>query len=126
MTEKKPLTDEEIAHFRQKLMACRREILGDVRDLRGEVREEGEPGRPAASPANAPTHPADLASDEQSEHQSLQLAEHEREMLAQIDEALERIRSGGYGLCQADRGPISRERLEAKPWARFCIEHAPA
>jgi RNA polymerase-binding transcription factor DksA len=41
--------------------------------------------------------------------------------LKDIEEALARLDAGTYGICDACGKPIGEERLEAKPWARFCI-----
>lgn len=41
--------------------------------------------------------------------------------LQQIDDALRRIEDGSYGRCSKCRGPISRERLQAVPYATTCI-----
>ena len=38
--------------------------------------------------------------------------------LQEIEAALERIRNGTYGVCEATGTPISRARLRAVPWAR--------
>ena len=43
------------------------------------------------------------------------------ELLVQIDRALEKIDEGEYGLCEESGESIEKERLEAKPWARFCV-----
>lgn len=42
--------------------------------------------------------------------------------LAEIEDALQRIRDGGYGICAVTGEPISPERLRALPWTRFCSE----
>ena len=42
-------------------------------------------------------------------------------MLEEIEAALVRIRLGVYGVCLESGEPIRRERLDAKPWARFTI-----
>jgi DnaK suppressor protein len=44
--------------------------------------------------------------------------------IEQIDAALDRLREGTYGVCQACHGPIPSERLAAVPWAAFCIDCA--
>jgi DnaK suppressor protein len=38
-----------------------------------------------------------------------------------IEEALDRIRSGDYGICLACEEPIPAKRLHALPWARYCV-----
>ncbi len=40
--------------------------------------------------------------------------------IAAIDRALERIRTGQYGICQSCGDQIALERLEAIPWASLC------
>lgn len=44
-----------------------------------------------------------------------------RAQLAEIDEALERVRSGTYGVCRRCGQAIPAERLEARPFAQFCV-----
>ena len=41
--------------------------------------------------------------------------------LAQIDEALERVAAGTYGVCVSCGQPIPAGRLEARPSARTCV-----
>ena len=55
-----------------------------------------------------------------------QLAEVESRELAKINEALERIRSGRYGKCDACGGNIKAARLQAVPHATECIDCARA
>ncbi len=47
-----------------------------------------------------------------------------RVTIQQIDNALLRIRKGTYGVCEKCGEPISEARLEALPYATFCIECA--
>jgi DnaK suppressor protein len=42
-------------------------------------------------------------------------------VLQEIDEALERIEAGTYGVCAVCGEPIPDERLEAVPYATLCI-----
>jgi RNA polymerase-binding protein DksA len=50
------------------------------------------------------------------------LEEGAREMLVEIDAALQRIEDGTYGICEVCGKPIGAERLSAIPWARLCID----
>jgi DnaK suppressor protein len=43
------------------------------------------------------------------------------DQLAAVQEALDRIDDGTYGLCQSCRQPIAEARLEAMPETRWCI-----
>ncbi|NQV35405.1 MAG: hypothetical protein HQ515_22115 [Phycisphaeraceae bacterium] len=49
---------------------------------------------------------------------------HGRETLREIDEAMERIEDGSYGICLGTGKRIKKRRLLAIPWAKFSIEHA--
>ncbi|MEU8802688.1 TraR/DksA C4-type zinc finger protein [Spirillospora sp. NPDC048819] len=46
--------------------------------------------------------------------------------LADIDDALRRLRDGTYGVCEHCGGPVGVERLGARPTARTCIACASA
>ncbi len=48
------------------------------------------------------------------------LSESERQQIAEIDEALDRLEKGTYGICQRCSEEIPPERLKAIPYARFC------
>jgi DnaK suppressor protein len=43
------------------------------------------------------------------------------DQLKQINEALERINDGSYGICAECEKPISPKRLQAVPWAKYCV-----
>lgn len=43
--------------------------------------------------------------------------------LADINDALNKIKNGNYGICEKGDHPIEMNRLEANPAARTCIEH---
>ena len=43
-------------------------------------------------------------------------------LLREVNAALARIADGSYGICENCEGEIKPKRLEAVPWARFCVE----
>jgi sigma-B regulation protein RsbU (phosphoserine phosphatase) len=45
------------------------------------------------------------------------------ELLQQIDDAIERIENGSYGLCEVCHDPIEEDRLRADPTICLCLEH---
>jgi DnaK suppressor protein len=65
--------------------------------------------------------PVDLAVQNYSKNVMLAVSENESRQLAMIDEALRRIESDEYGECQNCGNAILPKRLEALPWARFCL-----
>jgi DnaK suppressor protein len=42
-------------------------------------------------------------------------------LLREISDALLRLDHGKYGICAECEEPISNKRLDALPWARFCV-----
>lgn len=50
------------------------------------------------------------------------LSDGERQLVLQIDAALKRMDEGTYGRCANCGQTIAMPRLEAVPWARFCID----
>lgn len=44
--------------------------------------------------------------------------------ITELEAALRRLDDGRYGTCEVCGSPIAEARLEARPWTRFCIDHA--
>jgi DnaK suppressor protein len=53
---------------------------------------------------------------------SLRLNGHEYMQLRQIQEALDRLKLGDFGICLACDEPIPAKRLTALPWAKYCVK----
>ena len=104
------------------LLHKRAEILGDVNTLQGETLHVNRQDA-AGDLSTMPIHMADLGSDNYELEFTLGLIEGERAILKEIDEALDRVREGSYGLCLATGNPIGKARLRAKPWAKYCYEY---
>ncbi len=52
----------------------------------------------------------------------LSLSGSERDLLKEIEGALGRLEAGDYGACSACEEKIPAKRLQAVPWARYCID----
>ncbi len=63
----------------------------------------------------------DQAQVSHDEYVSLSLNSLDFQQLGLVEEALDRIKVGDYGFCQACGDPIPGKRLKAVPWARYCI-----
>ena len=68
------------------------------------------------------THPADAGTDAYDRDFAVNLLSHKHDALYEIDQALERIELGTYGICERSGRPIPHERLKAIPFARFTVE----
>jgi RNA polymerase-binding transcription factor DksA len=67
-------------------------------------------------------HMADAGTDEYDRDLALGVLSSEQDAIYQIDQALDRIRAGTFGICELTGKPIDPARLEAVPWARFSAE----
>jgi DnaK suppressor protein len=67
-------------------------------------------------------HMADVATDNFDREFSLDLASSEQQFLNRIDEALQKIKDGTYGVCENCNVEIGMERLKAVPYSLLCIK----
>ena len=113
-------TARELEHFRDLLLAKRGEIVGDMSAMEREaLRTSG-----GSNLSTLPIHMADIGTDNYEQEFTLGLVETERKLLREINNALAKIQNGAYGICEGTGKPISKERLEVQPWARYSIEFA--
>ena len=117
---KSPLTRAQLKAFRRLLLEKRRELVGDMTGIEAEAlgadRQEVK--------GDISDHPADAGTDNFEQEFSLGLLQSERVLLAEIDEALERIENRTFGICLGTGKPIAKARLKARPWAKYGIEYA--
>ena len=68
-----------------------------------------------------PFDSADWAEKSHEEWIFLQKNNFDMALLREVEGALERLRDGTYGTCMECGMPVARKRLEALPWARYCV-----
>jgi len=64
----------------------------------------------------------DVCSQSYSKEQIYLLCEKDLRLLSEVEQALNKIDSGSYGLCEECEDPINEKRLKVVPWVRFCIQ----
>lgn len=117
------MTEEEITCYRRQLLALKKRLGGELSEL------EEEALRPVGAESSGglsevPVHPADLSADNYEEEVSLALLENEGRLLIEVNDALARIEKGTFGRCEACGEEISKPRLQALPYARYCLKDA--
>jgi len=117
------LSDAELAEFRMLLLKKRAELVGDMDNLTNDALRRSR-SEAAGDLSSMPIHMADIGSDNWEQEFTLGLLDNERTLLREIDEALQRIEQRTFGVCLATHKRITTARLRAKPWAKYCIEHA--
>jgi RNA polymerase-binding protein DksA len=122
-TPKTRLSSADLQHYRELLLEKRREILGNVSEIEGEALRKSRLDA-SGDLSSMPIHMADLGTDNFDQEFSLELMDGERRLIVEIDDALNRITAGTYGICEGTGKPITKARLEAQPWARYSVEYA--
>ena len=122
-TRKGSLTSADVKCFEQMLLEKRREILRNVNEFEDEALKKSRLDA-TGDLSSMPIHMADIGTDNYEQEFALGLMDSERKLLREIDDALGRIGQGTYGICEGTGKPIPKARLEAQPWARYCVEYA--
>jgi RNA polymerase-binding transcription factor DksA len=66
-------------------------------------------------------HQADQGSDTNLMEQTVMMMEQEREKIRALNDALQKIYAGSYGICEMCGENIDVTRLEIIPYAKYCI-----
>ncbi|MHC4691688.1 MAG: TraR/DksA family transcriptional regulator [Planctomycetota bacterium] len=122
-TKKSRLSAANIEHFKQLLLQKRREIISNVNEMEDEALKQSRLDA-SGDLSSMPIHMADIGTDNYEQEFALGLMDSERKLLRETDDALQRIEQGTYGICEGTGKQIRKARLEAQPWARYCVEYA--
>jgi DnaK suppressor protein len=101
------------------LKKMRDTLTAQKRQIMQQLDEELREGKDSALDEGMDTY--DLASEERNREINLILSDRDRDKLQAIEDALERIDSGAYGICEMCEEEIAPERLEALPFTRLCV-----
>jgi DnaK suppressor protein len=107
----------DVAERRAELLRLRERIVRAATDLAADDEGTGE-----INSAAGDQHLADQASDLVDLEVDQSLAANADNVIAEIDEALERIEAGTYGTCAVCDAVIPEERLAAIPYATLCLD----
>lgn len=102
---------EKVEYFRQILTERLRELLSEAEKTVTGMTSSGE---------NFPD-PTDRASLESDRNFMLRIRDRERKLISKIKDALERVDSGEFGICEMCGDDIGEERLKARPVTTLCI-----
>ncbi len=105
--------DNRLLSIKKKLIKQREDLLSEAENtLTSKISSEKE----------SFPDPTDQAVAELDSNFTLRLRGREQKLLKKIDEAIARIESGTYGVCESCGEQISVKRLEARPVTTLCIE----
>jgi DnaK suppressor protein len=121
--KKSPYSKSELEEFKEMLLEKRKSLVGDMNGMESEALRTSRQDA-GGDLSIMPDHPANIATDNFEQEFTLGLLESERTLLTEINDALERIDNGTFGICMGTGQAIGKPRLKARPWAKFCIEYA--
>jgi len=104
---------KELKKFKEQLIRLREELLSLVQKTTENEREY---------PSSEVGDSIDQAADSSARELLFELNHSERRKLEDIDRALQKIEQGRFGICEKCGDRISRKRLQAVPYAHFCIK----
>jgi DnaK suppressor protein len=102
------------------LKSARETLLEMKKQLLEEIRHDLKQGREASKDEGMDAY--DLASEERDREISFILSDRDRGKLHAIEDALERIEEGSYGVCESCESEIAEGRLQALPFTRLCVQ----
>ena len=103
----------KVKAYRDKLLARRESLFSQVNEAERTSRERD---------LEATQDPADMAANAYTKELLISMSANDRMLLQLIDEALARVERGEFGECVNCGEPLTEKRLDAVPWARYCLK----
>jgi DnaK suppressor protein len=110
--------ETDVTLHRAQLLALQARLLGDTTQI------EDDAWKDHTKTVSIPTDVEELGSDNTEQELTLTLLGSDKDILNQIDAAIQRIEDGGYGRCEACGEQIPKTRLAAVPYAARCVQCA--
>jgi len=107
------MDDKTIEKYKKKLLQDRMDLLAELQRV-----TTGEKNKDRSGAMDL----ADLADASYSADYSLAWTEKINRRIREIDESIDRIKDGTYGICQMCGEDIPEGRLEVRPKAKYCAQ----
>jgi len=107
------LTKKEKLAYKKTLLSQKEKIVRKLSQLNNESKEVE---------TDIAQDVVDKAESSYTKEFLLSLSNAEREQLAMIDDALRRLKTKEFGICQMCAKVIGKKRLAALPWTPYCID----
>ncbi len=119
-TQPKRLSNEQLEFFKTKLLSEKQRVLEEMGEMASSTLNKSISDQSGEN-SRYSYHLGDVASLSYGREFSMGLAERQQNYLEQIDDALQRIEEGTYGICKVTGEPIPTERLEEVPVAKYSV-----
>lgn len=114
-----PFSPDELQQFKELLIERRSELDRSYKGLSDAACRT--PGEASGQLSSVPSQAGELASETYEQELSIEMMSRVQDELTALQEALDRIQSRAYGVCEDCGEAIPTVRLQAAPTARFCI-----
>ncbi len=114
------LGTKTLERLRQKLIDEKQRLLHQADDLTAEAEQLAREREAGDTQFDEESGEGDTVNVER--ERDLLLSATARQVVEEIDDALDRIKRNKYGVCKPAGRKIALERLEAIPWAQVCVD----
>jgi len=113
------MNKEKIAKLEKKLIDIKKErersLIDDHLGLGESIRDN------TSELSSYDNHPGDIGTETFEAEKNFSFRNNDKFIIAEVDEALRKIKNGKYGICENCGKEIAEERLDIIPYARLCI-----
>ena len=106
-------TTEQLEEFRHLLDEQLHSLVGETKDTVEDMHDATK---------DTFADPTDRALLESNRNFSLRISDRERRLISKVQEALQRLEAGSFGVCEECGEDIGHARLLARPVPTLCIE----
>jgi len=114
------MNKQELLKYKKLLIKVREGVAGDISHIAKENLKSQKES--SGDLSGYSLHMADMASDSYDRELSLNIAGEVQEIVYEIDDALKRMEEGSFGKCISCDKKIPQKRLNAVPYAKYCIQ----
>lgn len=104
---------DRVAYFKRRLLEKQRQLVEEVGKTASYGKTEDD---------DSTKDLGDQANSAYNREFFFELGNGDRRLLREVKIALDKIAGGGFGACERCSEPIAEKRLEALPFARYCID----
>lgn len=114
------MDNKELEYYKEKLLSEKRK-LNDIIDELKDNENNAMKNQISGELSFYDNHPGDSADELIEIQQQSAIKRNEMLLLHKINDALDLIETGDYGICQSCKKTISKERLDFLPYTKFCV-----
>ena len=116
------LSDKQLKHYQKLLESTRAVITHDINHIESEHLKSHKES--SGDLSGYSLHMADVGTDNYDQELALDVVGNEHDILYQINNALTKIESQTFGICEMYGSQIPKARLDAIPWTPYCKDAA--